>query len=110
MAHIYFCDTCREFLESHSTEVANIYEHLCDLYICSRMTGLYLDGANKETKIALNTTLKFLEMNKFILTTEAYEIDKTAVKLRPLGHSLFKEDVHIFCALNCKKEIISNGI
>jgi len=94
----------------HSAGAASLYERLCEIYIEAEQTPLLFDSTHKETKIALNSVMKFLEKNQFVLTTEASELDEKIIKLKPLGHSKIDEDIHAFCSLHCTERIIHDDI
>jgi hypothetical protein len=92
MSIIIFCDKCLGVLEVKRKGASEVYENLCESYICKRNNLKLIENFQKHGKII--EMIRFLETESYVVTTEK---GKFCVMVKPLGHAILKRDLHYFC-------------
>lgn len=102
MLKMFHCYNCIEKLKETGQGAVDLYLQLCELYIANDQT-LMLD-IDKDSHRSSRTIIQFLEVKGYIVTTDASDIDQKIIKVKPTGHTIKGEDLHMFCPLGCDKE------
>ncbi len=99
MLHIQYCKPCFEKLQGYGSVASQTYIEICEHYAFEQEPFL-VDATLYEETFSAKEIIKFLELKKYILTTDIILDDQQVIAIKPCGHTFEVTELHTFCNKN----------
>lgn len=97
---VYFCDHCFEIIEKKGSLLSEFLKDVCEHYVLNE-SAMIISVDSHENKMGVLEIIKYLELMKCIVTTEASE---NTIAIRPKGLRVWHstECIYFFICPFCR--------